>query len=120
LGASPVLALPGKRAGKERLVKAKIATKQNGIQIDVADVKDKKEELLEAFNECSEGRCTCPTEEYKKLESLDIADGDDTIQLVLKAKAGEHIDTNEIEKCLDYTRKRVGDAPEAEEKPKQG
>ena len=101
-------------------MKAKIATKQNGIQIDVEDVKDKKEVLLEAFHECSEGRCTCPTEEYKKLESLDIRDGDDTIQLVLKVRPGEQIETKEIEKCLDYTSQRVSDASDAEHKPKQG
>jgi hypothetical protein len=108
------------RTRKERLVKATIATKQNGLEVNVEDVKGKKQELLEAFHECSEGRCTCPTEEYKKLESLDIADDDDTIQLVLKAKLGEQINTTEIEKCLDYTKKRVADAEEAGHKPQQG
>jgi hypothetical protein len=90
-------------------MEAQIKKTENGIEIDVTDLEGKKEQLLEAFLECSEGRCTCPTEEYQKVEALDIVDSDDTIQLVLKAKADEQIDTAEIEKCLEYTGKRVSE-----------
>ncbi len=100
---------------KEVAVKTQITATQNGVEVDITDVQGKEEQLLEAFHECSEGRCTCPTEEYKKMESLEVTDSDDAIQLSLKAKEGEQIDTKEIEKCLDYTRKRISDPPHAEE-----
>ncbi len=90
-------------------MEAKIKTTENGIQIDVTGIEDKKDQLLEAFTECSEGRCTCPTQEYQKVESLDIIPGDDTIQLSIKAKDEQKIDTAEIEKCLEYTKKRVSE-----------
>ncbi len=73
----------------------------------MTDLEGKKAELLEAFQECSEGRCTCPTEEYQKVAALEVTEGDDEIQLSIKAKEDEQIDTAEIEKCLDYTKKRV-------------
>ncbi len=88
-------------------MEAKIKTTEKGIEIDVKDLKGKKDQLLEAFQECSEGRCTCPTEEYKKVEAMEIKGGEDDIQLSIKAKDDEKIDTAEIQKCLDYTRKKV-------------
>ena len=80
-------------------MKSKITTKKNGIDINITEVKGKKEELLEAFQECSEGRCSCPTQEYQKVETMNVLDTQGTIQLSIKSKANEVIDTKEIEKC---------------------
>ncbi len=88
-------------------MEAKITKTENGIEIDVTDLQGQDAQLLEAFQECSEGRCTCPTEEYKKVAAMTVTNEDDEIQLSIKAKDDETIDTAEIEKCLDYTKKRV-------------
>ncbi len=88
-------------------MKYKVDEKKGGIDITVADVTNNKQKVLEAFRECQEGRCSCPTEEYKKLDSLEIAQHGDEIKLHLKSKAGETIDKTEIEKCLNYTARRV-------------
>ncbi len=88
-------------------MEAKIKPTETGIQIDVTDLQGKKEQVLEAFQECSEGHCTCPTQEYQKVEKLQVIDTGAAIQLSITAKKDEHIDTAEIEKCLDHTKKRV-------------
>lgn len=88
-------------------MKYRIDENKNGIDISVADVKDKKKKLLEAFRECQEGRCSCPTEENKKLDSLEVEQSGEGIRLRLKSKPGEAIDKSEIERCLDYTAERV-------------
>ncbi len=88
-------------------MEAKIKTTEKGIEIDVTDLKGKQDQLLEAFQECSEGHCTCPTEEYKKVAAMEVTGGDDEIQLSITAKDDQVIDTAEIEKCLEYTKKRV-------------
>lgn len=88
-------------------MKYKIDQHKGGIDISVAEVAGDQQQLLEAFRECQEGRCSCPTDEYKKLDSLQIAQSGDEIQLHLKSKPGEKIDQAEIEKCLDYTAARV-------------
>ncbi len=90
-------------------MEATIKPTDQGIKIDVTELEGKKEQLLEAFQECSEGRCTCPTDEYKKVEALDITESGDAIQLSITAKPDEQIDTAEIEKCLEYTKKRVSE-----------
>ena len=90
-------------------MEAKIKATETGIKIDVTDLNGKKEQLLEAFQECSEGRCTCPTEEYQKVESLEVIDSGDAIELSIEAKEDQQIDTAEIEKCLQYTKKRVSE-----------
>ena len=88
-------------------MKSDIKTTETGIQIEVTEVEGKKERLLEAFQECSEGRCTCPTQEYQKVQSLEVVDLEDSIRLSITAKPDEQIDAVEIEKCLEYTKKRV-------------
>ncbi len=90
-------------------MEAKIKPTETGIEIDVTELEGKKEQLLEAFQECSEGHCTCPTNEYQKVQKLDIAGSDEAIQLTITTKPDEHIDTAEIEKCLEYTKKRVSE-----------
>jgi len=90
-------------------MKYKIEERETGIDISVTDAKHDQQKLLEAFRECQEGRCTCPTEEYKKLASLEVAHDDEGIQLRLKSKDGEVINKSEIEKCLAYTSERVKD-----------
>ena len=88
-------------------MKYKIDEHKSGLDISINDVKDKKKELLEAFQECKEGRCSCPTEEYRKLVSLQIEDDGEDISLHLKAKEGTKIDKNEINKCIEYTEQRI-------------
>ncbi len=88
-------------------MEAKIKTTETGIEIDVTEVQGKQDKLLEAFQECSEGRCTCPTEEYQKVESMETVASDDVIHISIKAKPEEEIDTAEIEKCLEHTKRRV-------------
>lgn len=90
-------------------MEAKIKPTDDGIQIDVTDLEGKKEQVLEAFQECSEGHCTCPTQEYQKVETLEVIDSGDDIKLSIKAKADQKIDPAEIEKCLEHTKKRVAE-----------
>jgi len=59
--------------------------------------------LLAAFKECQEGRCSCPTQVYEKVESLIVEQFPAGIMLSVKAKQGQSIDVGEIEKCLEHT-----------------
>ena len=88
-------------------MKSKITKNKNGIEIKITDVNEGKEKLIEAFQECSEGRCSCPTQEYEKVETLNILGTDNTIQLSIKSKENSVINTKEIEKCLEYTKDKV-------------
>lgn len=88
-------------------MESKILINQNGIDIHITELEGKKEELLEAFNECSEGHCTCPTQEYKKIETFNIVDSEEKIQLSIISRENEVIDTKEIEKCLEHTKNKI-------------
>jgi hypothetical protein len=85
-------------------MKYKVESTENEVNIEVTETKGKQERLLEAFQECQEGRCTCPTQEYSKLDSLEIENDEDTIRLKLKSKPNEKFDESEISKCLEYTK----------------
>lgn len=91
-------------------MKYEIKKNTDGIDISVAEAGSEQQRLLEAFRECQEGRCSCPTEEYKKLDALEVGQNEDGLELKLKAKTGETFDSSEIEKCLNYTAGRLKDS----------
>lgn len=88
-------------------MKYKVESNESGINIEVSESKGKQEKLLEIFQECQEGRCSCPTQEYSKLDSLEIESNEDSIHMKLKSKPDECFDDNEISKCLEYTKAKV-------------
>lgn len=90
-------------------MKYKVESAENEVNIEVTETKGKQEKLLQAFQECQESRCTCPTQEYSKLDSLEIESDEDTIKLKLKSKPDVKFDESEIGKCLEYTKGKVMD-----------
>ena len=77
------------------------------VVIDITDVGDRQFELLQAFGECQEGRCSCPTDEYEKVASMVVRPTPDQIDIRLEPKPGMRLDTSEIAACLDYTVERT-------------
>lgn len=91
-------------------MKYSIKPDSTGLSISVQQVGTKQKQLLEEFKECAEGRCTCPTTQYGKVESIEIAPGPDKIDIKLKAQAGQQIEQDDIEKCLEHTTAKVSKA----------
>jgi len=84
-------------------MKRKVKPNPEGLTVEVSDIAGKEEGLLKAFQECRNGCCSCPTDEYLKLDSLEIGHSVGKISLRLKAKTGQELDSAEIERCLDHT-----------------
>ena len=59
----------------------KITPAEEGLAIDISGVGDKQEQLLSAFGECASGQCSCPTEQYRKVEAMEVVPTDDTISI---------------------------------------
>ena len=85
------------------MVKFKVFDSGEGLQIKIDELAGKQSAVLNALQECAEGRCTCPTSQYEKLQSVEMTPGRDEIRVALIPKAGEVIDRQAIEKCLEYT-----------------
>lgn len=75
----------------------------SSVAIEINGVEGRQDELLEAFGECQEGRCSCPTNEYEKVAAMEVEPAEDRIAIRLVAKPGTTLDTAEIAACLDYT-----------------
>jgi len=84
----------------------KIDATGDTVAIQITGAGERQGELLQAFGECAEGRCSCPTDEYEKVAAMDVQQGQDRIDIHLEAKPGTSLDTAQIEACLDYTVKR--------------
>lgn len=88
-------------------MKYRTRPRASGVEIQIDDLGQDENRLLEAFEECRQGRCSCPTDEYTKLEELAVKKDDGSIRLELSAKEGETFDATEIERCLDYTASKL-------------
>lgn len=75
---------------------------KNNEQV-LIQIQNPKDKMLDSINECKEGRCGCKTDEYKKIDKMEISENKETISITLTPKAGEDINTSEIEKCINYT-----------------
>lgn len=84
-------------------MKHHVKTSRNGdVKIDVFAKNREQNVLMDGFQKCQSGRCGCPSEAYDQIENIDIDQDADGIRLRLKPKDGAEIDTNEVEKCLDW------------------
>jgi len=76
---------------------------KSGLDISVEQVGDRQQALLNAFQACQEGRCSCKTSECQKLESIGVRSVGEGIQIRLVPRSGETIDESAVQDCLDYT-----------------
>jgi hypothetical protein len=79
----------------------KISSEQVGakLTVNLDDVKD-KDAIIETIAGCADGSCACSTDEYQKVETMQIVPGPNSIQLNIEVKPGEVIDPNCISECL--------------------
>jgi hypothetical protein len=80
----------------------KISSEQVGakLTVNLDDVKD-QDAIIETIAGCADGSCACSTDEYQKVETMQIVPGPNSIQLNIEVKPGEVIDPNCISECLD-------------------
>ena len=83
---------------------------EDALAIELTEVCGRQDELMQAFMDCQSGRCSCPTDEYRKVAGMDVAATEDAIRLRLEPKPGAQFDTAEIATCLDHTIAKVSSA----------
>ena len=77
----------------------KSAQTGSSLVVNLENVAD-KDAVLETIQGCGDGSCACSTDEYQKVETMQIVPGPNSIQLNIEVKAGEVIDPNCISECL--------------------
>ena len=80
-----------------------ISPNSAGLAIELAGVGAQEEQLLAAFAQCQQGQCSCPSDEYQKVESMDVSSGEGEILIQLRPKEGTSFDISQLTACLDYT-----------------
>ena len=73
------------------------------ILIRVIGVDDRRDPLLEAFGDCAAGECGCPTAEFDKLASVQVASDEDGVIIRLRSRPGEFLSDSEIDACVRWT-----------------
>ena len=89
------------------MTRYKITEQTNGVAIDLTEVDDQEQNLLAAFDECRQGNCSCPTDEYEKVATMDVRASGVAINIRLQAKPGNTLDTTELAACLEHTIKKT-------------
>jgi hypothetical protein len=85
------------------MTRYKISDESSSVSIELTGVGGHQKELLEAFQVCQEGTCSCPTDEYQNVASMTVDADESRIAIRLEAKPGAKFDVSQIESCLDYT-----------------
>jgi hypothetical protein len=85
------------------MTKYTISATGSSVAIELTEVAGRQAELLEAFGECREGRCSCPTDEYLIVATMEVLPTGDRIAIRLQARPGTSLDATEIAACLEYT-----------------
>lgn len=88
-------------------MKYKLTKQPTGLDIQITETQGQEQELLAAFQLCQEGRCSCPTDEYQKLERLEVQTEGGQIRLRLTPKPEATLDHRAIERCLNFTFQQV-------------
>ncbi len=71
----------------------------SSLVVKIENVTDKNA-VLKKIQGCADGNCACSTDEYQKVETMQILPGANSIQLNIDVKAGEIIDPNCVSECL--------------------
>lgn len=82
-----------------------VTERESDVEIRVSDAAGHTTELLQSMRECQSGQCGCPTDQYDKLAAMDVDAGEDEVTVRLQPQAGERLDPEAIEACLDFTTK---------------
>jgi hypothetical protein len=85
------------------MTRYRIREEQSAVSIELTEVGGRQDEFLNAFAGCASGQCSCPTDQFGKLASMDIHRGEDQIALRLESKYGTRFEASEIAACLDHT-----------------
>jgi hypothetical protein len=85
------------------MMKFNVTEDQGSLKIRIEAAGEKQGQLLQALQECAEGRCTCPSNQYERLQKIEIAPGNGVVEIALVPKEGESIDRTAIDRCLEYT-----------------
>ena len=89
------------------MTRYQIREEQSGVSIDLTDVGGHHDALLNAFEDCATGQCSCPTDQFEKLASIDVQRYEDQIALHLESRDGARFDPSAIAACLDHTVNRI-------------
>jgi hypothetical protein len=73
------------------------------VQIQIHQTGEHTPRLVASLQDCREGRCSCPTDQYDRLEDMTVQTGVDQLTVRLHPKPGQRLDTDQLQACLDYT-----------------
>ncbi len=82
---------------------------ESGLRIAVTGIEGRQAVFLESVQACKEGRCSCPSQEYEKLASIDADATSDGVRIALRAKDGEALDAASIASCIDHTLRQLSE-----------
>ena len=77
------------------------------VQIAVAADPEQQPRLLESLAQCQSGNCGCPTDQYERLEKMNVHASGKGVRIRLEPRLGQRFDTAELRACLEYTTTQI-------------
>lgn len=82
------------------MTKIKVTPTKVGSRIEITQLGSSKSAVASQLNDCATGSCTCSTEEFQKVDSIEVHDTGDGLEVDVRTKTGESIDPSCVQECL--------------------
>lgn len=73
------------------------------VEIQVQQIGAHASRVLASLQDCQQGRCGCPTDQYDRLADMTVHTDADRLTIRLHPYDGQHFDTGQLQTCVDYT-----------------
>ena len=77
-----------------------ITPASSGVTIEILGLGAERSTLLDTFAGCADGSCECSTDEFQKVESVNVRSHEAGITIEVRTKPGEAIDPSCISDCM--------------------
>lgn len=93
----------GPDEGEVGAVRYEITEHEPEVEVHIHQTGERTPQLMASLQDCQQGRCGCPTDQYDRLEDMTIHTDLDQLTIRLRPRTGQHLDTEQLQNCLDYT-----------------
>jgi hypothetical protein len=91
---------------EERVAEYNIEERGSTVEIHVTAAGEFQPMVLASLQECQQGRCGCPTDQYQKLAAMRLDSTGQDVTVLLEPQVGQRLDIEQLRACLEYTVKR--------------
>lgn len=79
-----------------------VRSRGDDLEIDIPEPGTARAAIVDTLQQCCAGTCECPTEEVRKVSTIDVDPAVGTLSMTLHPQPGQHLDVVEIDRAVHW------------------